>query len=323
MAFPVAILGDINWDLVLVVEKLPARGQEVQAQKSFFRLGGSAANTARWLSRLGFEARLLVAVGEDTLGDLALQKLVQDGIPLHFIQRHPETTGLCLALGDGGGERTLLTSRGANACLSPPLPERWLEGAKWLHLSGYALLEPSSRAALRAALRWARDSAIPVSLDPGMVAVHGHTRFLRELGAVDVFLPNREEALALVGGLSPAELAELKGFGRRGFLKLGAEGSWAWDGEREVRVPAISVEVQDPVGAGDAFNAGVIAASILDGGLLAQAGLGNALGALAAAGIPFSPQALLRFVSKLPVEVQAELHGVLDKLPLYNGRRVE
>ncbi|MFN3347165.1 MAG: carbohydrate kinase family protein, partial [Candidatus Bipolaricaulaceae bacterium] len=100
------------------------------------------------------------------------------------------------------------------------------------------------------------------------------------------------------------------------FLKLGAEGAWAWDGEQEARVPAIPVEVQDPVGAGDAFNAGVIAASILGGGLLAQAGLGNALGALAASGTPFSPQNLMRLVSALPKEVQEELPGVLTKLGL-------
>ncbi|MFN3346467.1 MAG: carbohydrate kinase family protein, partial [Candidatus Bipolaricaulaceae bacterium] len=213
MAIPVAILGDLNWDLVLAVDELPARGQEARAERSSFRLGGSATNTARWLSRLGFAARLLVAVGEDPLGDLALQKLVQDGIPPHFIQRHPETTGLCLALVDRSGERTLLTWRGANALLSLPLPENWLRGARWLHLSGYALLERSSREALHAALRWARDLAVPGSFDPGMVAVHGHVRFLSALGPVDVFLPNQEEALALVGGLSPGELARLKRFG--------------------------------------------------------------------------------------------------------------
>ncbi len=316
MPIPVAILGDLNWDLVLGVEELPARGQEVLAQQGSFRLGGSAANTARWLARLGFEVRLLAAVGQDALGELALRELAQDGVSPHFVQRRPGNTGLCLALVDTSGERTLITWRGANARLALPLPEDWLEGAEWLHLSGYALLEPSSRQTAVEALLRARESGLPVSLDPGMVAVHGHGSGLRALGKVDVFLPNREEALALVGGLSPAELPQLREFGRRGFLKLGPEGSWAWEGEREARIPAVPVEVQDPVGAGDAFNAGVIAASLLGGDLLAQAGLGNALGALAASGTPFSLQALARLVSSLPGEVQEELAGILVKLGL-------
>lgn len=308
----VTLLGDLNWDLVLAVPRLPQRGGEVLSAKAALRLGGSAANTARWLARLGFEARLFAAVGVDPLGDLALAELAKDGVFTGFIRRYPENTGLCCAFVDAQGERTLITSRGANSRLSPPLPEGWLEGAHWLHISGYALLEESSRAAVEEALARAWTRGIPVSLDPGMVAVHGHQGFLRGIGPVDVFLPNREEAVALVGTKLPQEmLPKLEEFGRRVFLKLGAEGCLVGEGGRAHRVPAIAVDVGDPVGAGDAFNAGVIAASIWGGSLLVQAALGNLLGALAAAGIPLSSQAVARLIQALPEQVRTELQGLL------------
>lgn len=311
----VAVLGDLNWDLVLRVPRLPERGGEVLSGEASLRLGGSATNTARWLALLGFRVRLFAAVGEDSLGRLALAELRRAGVPPDFVRTCPGSTGLCCALVDERGERTLLTSRGANALLAPPLPEGWLAGARWLHLSGYALLEPASREAVWTAWAWARQQGIPVSLDPGMVAVHGHAEALRELGPVDVFLPNREEALALTGEADPRRaLPGLRALGRRGFLKLGGEGSLAWEGEGAVAVPAVGVEGRDPVGAGDAFNAGVIAASLLGGDLRAQAGLGNLLGALAAAGAPLTAQNLRRLAQALPEEVRAALQGVLAAL---------
>lgn len=301
----VAVLGDLNWDLVLKVARLPQRGGEVLSGKATLRLGGSATNTARWLAWLGWEVRLFSAVGEDSLAQLAQRELEKEGIATKFLQRHPASTGISCAIVDARGERTLLTARGANAFLSGPLPQGWLEGAGWLHISGYALLEPASRAAVAEALSQARTSGIPVSLDPGMVAVHGHQEFLREISPVDVFLPNREEAQAL-GGLS-----ELRKFGRHVFLKLGAEGCWVGEGSETLRIPGILVDVDDPVGAGDAFNAGVIAARILGGSVVAQASLGNVLGALATAALPPTPASLARLIRTLPGETRTELARLL------------
>ncbi len=312
MSVAIAVLGDLNWDLVWAIPRLPRRGGEVLADAATLRLGGSATNTARWLARLGFEVRLFTAVGDDPLGDLALAELAKAGVCTTFVRRYPASTGLCCALVDAQGERTLLTSRGANSLLSPPLPDGWLKEAAWLHISGYALLAPGSRAAVEEALEEAKERKIPVSVDPGMVAVHGHADFLRGIGVVDVFLPNRAEAVALVGeGSSEQQLLRLKDFGRRVFLKRGEEGCVAGEEDRVYLVPAISVEVRDPVGAGDAFNAGVIAGNLWGGSVLAQAGLGNLLGALAAAGIFPTPFAVAHLLQAMPERVRSELEKLL------------
>ncbi|MGB9861575.1 MAG: carbohydrate kinase family protein [Candidatus Bipolaricaulaceae bacterium] len=305
----VAVLGDLNWDLLFFVPELPKRGGETLSAKSQLRLGGAATNTARWLARLGFEVRLLAAVGTDPLGDLAAQELEKNGISSRFLRRVPERTGICCAIVDERGERTLFTSRGANTLLSPPLPEGFLEGAEWLHISGYALLETGSRRAVEEALFRARSRGIPVSLDPGMVAVHGHGAHLDEISPVDVFLPNEEEARALFGGeVLPASAFARKKYGEQVFLKHGERGCFVWDGENLWHIPAISVEVRHSLGAGDAFNAGVIAAALWGGSSLAQGILGNALGALCVAGLPAEPATVL---------------GLLGKIELPEAREVE
>jgi sugar/nucleoside kinase (ribokinase family) len=137
------------------------------------------------------------------------------------------------------GERTLLTHRGANSLLGPELPQGWLEGTEWLHISGYVLLEPSSRAAVFSAVEEARARKIPVSLDPGMVFVHQPGVHFEKLFPVDLFLPNLEEAQSIVGRKGEEGLLrELSSFGRRVFLKLGAEGALAMEGEKVIRIPA-------------------------------------------------------------------------------------
>lgn len=312
-----ALLGDLNWDLVFCVPKLPGRGGEVLGGEGSLRLGGSATNTARFLAKFGFEVRLFAAVGEDPLGELALHKLAKEGLTTAFLKSAPMPTGICCALVDSQGERTLLTSRGANASLGPALPVGWLDGVDWLHLSGYALLEPLSRAALFAAASQARTRGIPVSLDPGMVSVHHHGHFFRELGPVEVFLPNELEASALLGGGSLEEDAfRLLSFGKRVFLKLGARGCLALAGEQSVRAPAVPVEVRDPVGAGDAFNAGVVAAALWGGGLQAQALMGVLLGTLSAAGLSLARRTALELLEAMPFPEKEETKAlILDHWP--------
>lgn len=308
----VAILGDLNWDLVLRVPWLPKRGGEILSGEASLRLGGSAANTARFLAQLGVEARLFAALGEDFLGEKAQNELQKHGVSTAFLQVVPVGTGICCALVEENGERTLLTYRGANALLGPELPLGWLEGAYWLHISGYALLEPSSRAAVFSALAEAKARNIPVSLDPGMVFVHQSGLHFEGLFPVNVFLPNLEEAQALVGRKTEEELLrELSSYGRRIFLKLGAEGVLAMEGGKVLRVPAVPVEVKGTLGAGDAFNAGVIFGSLFGASLAAQAVLGVVLGALSAADLPPRRSTALKLAESIPLAEREEALAII------------
>ena len=102
----------------------------------------------------------------------------------------------------GAGDRTLLSDRGAAALLVPDdLPD--VAGFDHLHLSGYVLLDASSRAAGRAALAAARAAGISTSVDPqvapALAAPGRAAAFLDDVRGVDLLLPNTDELRALGG----------------------------------------------------------------------------------------------------------------------------
>ena len=169
-----------------------------------------------------------------------------------------------------GGDRTLLSDRGAAAALSPAdLPS--LAGVRHVHVSGYVLLDPSSRAAGLAAIAAARDAGATVSVDP-QVAPALDATFLQLVRGVDLLLPNAAE-LAALGGVD-AVLGAVRAVawtdGAAGATWADAHGRWS--------APAPPVEVVDATGAGDAFDAGLLAAR------LAGAGPAEALAAGCGAG---------------------------------------
>ena len=159
----------------------------------------------------------------------------------------------------GPGDRTLLSDRGAAALLGPDdLPD--VAGFDHLHLSGYVLLDASSRAAGRAALAAARAAGISTSVDPqvapALAAPGRAAAFLDDVRGVDLLLPNTDELRALGGAA-----AVLRQVGAVA-VSAGADGArWAdpTGGWHAVAPPATVV---DATGAGDAFDAGVLVARL-------------------------------------------------------------
>ncbi len=86
--FDVTIAGEINLDLIFygVPEELP-RERELLASNMMLTLGGSSAilahNLAALGSRVGFQSR----IGDDDLGNIALQPLQQSGVDVSRVHR--------------------------------------------------------------------------------------------------------------------------------------------------------------------------------------------------------------------------------------------
>jgi len=300
----VALLGDVLLDLALPVHELPRSGEEAVGCGGSLALGGSAVHTARWLTSWGVEARLVGCVGNDPLGEFAAGALERAGVTTEWLQvAEEELTGLCCVLVEPSGERTMFAHRGANARLAgEAITEGWLEGVGWLHISGYALLEPKPRMAALEAAATARAMRIPISFDPGMAVVrHGCGETWMELGWVDVLLPNWEEARAMTGSSKHSEaLAGLLEKARSVLLKCGENGCWVGSPRGCWKLPALSVEVRDTTGAGDAFNAGAICARLWGEPEPLQGAMGNTLGALCTQGgtetAPAGPAVALDFL---------------------------
>ncbi len=100
--------------------------------------GGAGANTAAWLAARGVDVTLVARVGDDAAGRAAVAELAAAGVrPAVAVDPDAPTATVVVLVGPGG-ERTMLSDRGAAARLSPAdLPP--LDGVDHLHLSGYVL----------------------------------------------------------------------------------------------------------------------------------------------------------------------------------------
>ena len=246
----VLVVGDVAVDVLVTPSASVAPGADVPARIRT-RPGGAGANTAVWLAQLVAAVILAARVGDDAPGHAAAASLRAAGVTPHVAVDRDALTATVVALLTNA-ERTLLSDRGAAARLAPSdLPP--LDGVTHVHVSGYVLLDPLSRAAGLAALAAARVAGASTSVDPQAAPALGPA-FLRDVSGIDLLLPNAEELSALGG-----EAAALR-YVRTVATTHGAAGATWADVRGHWSVSAPQQRVQDATGAGDAFNAGVLMA---------------------------------------------------------------
>jgi sugar/nucleoside kinase (ribokinase family) len=280
------VIGDCNPDvLVLGADVTPAFGQQEKLVQSMsLAIGGSASITAVAAARLGLSVALVAAVGADPAGELMLDQLAREGVDVAaVVVRDEAPTGMTVALSQGR-DRAILTALGAMASLTAAdIPAALLARARHVHASSYFLLEESLGPGLADVLSAARKAGATTSLDTNWdpSGRWGDDRLSAALAQTDVLLPNEAEALRLSGQANLATAARALGTaGPRLVVKLGERGALCADGPEQRRVSLPPVVPVDATGAGDCFNAGLIA-GLLDGLPLPQAvALGCAVGAL-------------------------------------------
>lgn len=275
-------------DLLLDIFLLPELRAEEQAAGLLVRCGGSAANTAAWMARQGLEVRFVGCVGDDPMGKMLSAELLSHGVQTGTRIVAGAETG-CVAVEVGGsGERVMRSSRGANMALSPDdLLCAASRDTVLVHLTGYALLGPFGLQLLRTAADIARSTGALLSFDPSSIGVInqvGPQSVMRELeqAGIGALLPNREEAIALVGGGSIESAAEsLCSTVPTVIVKDGGYGALAAKHGSLTRVQTTPARALDTTGAGDAFNAGALSALLRRGTVTEACEEGHSLAARA------------------------------------------
>jgi sugar/nucleoside kinase (ribokinase family) len=280
------VVGDCNPDvLVLGGDVTPAFGQQEKLVDTIsLVVGGSAAITAVAAARLGLSVALVAAVGADPAGRFMLDQLSREGVDVGAIVIRDETaTGMTVAL-SRGEDRAILTAVGAMTSLtSADVPAGLLARSRHVHLSSYFLLEDSLGPGAAGLLAAARAAGATTSLDTNWdpSGRWGDERLSAAIAQADVLLPNEAEALRLAGAASlDAAAAALTAAGRRLVVKLGERGALCADGAARHQVSVEPVTPADTTGAGDCFNAGLIAGLLQGLPLPEAAALGCAAGAL-------------------------------------------
>ena len=141
-------LGNVVVDIVVTVPALPERGGDVLASRAAAVAGGGF-NVMAAAARQGLRAGYAGAHGTGPFGTLARAALAEEGIEVIQPAKAGLDTGFVLTMVEAGGERTFLTSRGAEAALTAADLDRVSPAARdVIYLSGYGLVHDSNRAAL-------------------------------------------------------------------------------------------------------------------------------------------------------------------------------
>jgi sugar/nucleoside kinase (ribokinase family) len=290
-AFDLLVIGDCNPDVLVLGDDLtPAFGQEEKLVDSMsLVVGGSASITAVAAARLGLRVALVAAIGDDAAGHFMLAELARAGVDTEVMAVRAELpTGMTVAL-SRGDDRAILTAAGAIGTLTPAdVPAGLLIRARHVHVSSYFLLERSLGPGLAALLAAARTGGASTSLDTNWdpAGTWGADFFPDVLAQTDLLLPNEAEALRIAGTTTlPEAIASLTKAGGAIAVKLGARGALYANGPQQYLATAPQIAAVDTTGAGDCFNAGLLA-GLLNGFEPPDAlALGCAAGAASTQGI--------------------------------------
>ncbi|MPR33206.1 carbohydrate kinase family protein [Salmonirosea aquatica] len=237
--------------------------------------GGSPANLAANLARLGHKSALVACVGADSLGKYLLQAIYPTGVNTEYVAIDPGQPTSLVLVSRTQGTPDFIAYRAADYQLQPDhFPNSLLNESAIFHTTCFGLSREPARSSLLDAARRARQSGALLSLDANY--------------APSIW-PDRHEALEVIGkyiqdalvklsdddaerifgsAVTPEQVLDfLHGKGARLVCyTLGARGSLiSWEGGRhKVHVAVEPVEVLDATGAGDAYWAGFLSA-YLDG----------------------------------------------------------
>jgi sugar/nucleoside kinase (ribokinase family) len=263
----VLVVGDLVLDVVVIPAQPIERGTDVVGRVAI-RQGGSAANTARWLGRLGVRTQLVTAVGRDGAGRALVEQVRGDRVVVRATRVAGVRTGRIGVIVGPDGERSFVTDRRAALRLSPDdLQPEWFAGLDLVHLPAYSLLDEPLGLAGRRAVEHARGAGALVSLDlssAGPLLARGRraARDLIRATAPDLLLSTEAEAEALLGRYG---LDGLVDYAPIVVVKRGARGATVLTRDAEgtlasrFDVATAPIQATDTTGAGDAFDAGFLA----------------------------------------------------------------
>jgi 2-dehydro-3-deoxygluconokinase len=278
--------------MILGVPAMPGRLRHAAGLE--LKIGGAESNVAIALSRLGVAAGWVGYLSADEPGQIVLDRIRAEGVDTLRVRRLEEApTGLYLREKVGTEVRVYYYRRDSAASKMGPeaFDLEYLRGATFLHLTGITpALSADCRAFVLWAARQARASGVRVSFDVNyrskLWSAAEAKEFTEEvLPLVDLLFVGDEEAQALWGRDVEEFLRELAGGAgvQEVVLKRGERGSLVLIEGEVLEHPGFSVAEVDPVGAGDAFDAGYLAGHLWGLGPEERLRTANAMGALSVA----------------------------------------
>lgn len=276
-----AVVGSINMDIILNMEKVPDVGENLLGTRYGYACGGKGANQATGLARLGAKTKMIGKVADDANGRKLLENLNKNGIDSSFVATDGTQTGMAAIIIDGEGRNRIVVYEGANAEIDPKDAAEGIDGETDLLLVQFETNEDVVVECVNKAIQ----NNITTVIDCGPAKNFN----LERMQGVEIISPNENETEAL-SGIFPADessiLASSKVIMQRSkakfvVLKLGSRGCSIWDGENLKIMPAYKSTVIDTTAAGDSFTAALALEYKKSGNIFAACDMANKAGAIA------------------------------------------
>ncbi len=270
----VACLGETMACLV------PPQGETVRTTSALrLDVAGAESNVAMYLADHGIPARWVSLLGDDSFGRRVLDRVAAQGVDVSGVATDPDRpTGLLVKDPGAHGTRVAYYRRGSAASAMTPalLDHPAMRTATVWHLTGITpALSTGAYATVSSAAASARRAGITLSFDVNYRPALWRTvpaDTLRALAdGADLCFVGLDEAQELWGPAvrTAADVRALLPGPRILVVKDGPTAAVAFHGDVRVEVPALRVRVVEPVGAGDAFAAGFLAAFLRGAGTVA------------------------------------------------------
>lgn len=264
---PVVILGSVNTDLVVRVQRFPRPGETMHGSAFAVVGGGKGANQATAAARLGAPVQFIGAVGADDFGARRIAEMAEAGVDVAAIRRLPDMpTGVALITVNDRGENTIVIAAGANWHVMP----EDINGTMLAMAAGGVLVSQLELPLPTVAAGLARARAAALTTILNSAPYHPDARHI--LQHVDILIANEVEAgdlaewASVVTEENAADVAaRLRARGPHTVIvTLGAAGVIVATNERAKHIAAPRVNVVDTTGAGDCFT-GAFAAALVSG----------------------------------------------------------
>lgn len=251
----VLVIGSNVMDLISYIDRLPHKGETVEAPSFEMGFGGKGANQAVAASRLGARVAMLTCVGNDNFGVETRANFVANHIDISGVLTGHQSNGVAPIFVESNGDNRILVVQGANTELTPEVlldKIDLIKRAKVIVLQQEVPMPTNIKA-----IHLAKKYNIPIIYNPAPA----HKLPLDVLPAVDYLIPNESELTAITK-MPVSTVQETKAAARRllsfgvanVIVTMGDRGAlWITAGQEATLVDGQDVNAIDTTGAGDAF----------------------------------------------------------------------
>lgn len=245
---PVVIIGSINLDTVLRVERIPLAGETVLARSMERYAGGKGANQAVAVSRMGARVQFIGRVGADEAGDFMLGSLRESGVDTDAVETSADApTGVAIITVSDDGENCIVVNPGANALVDEDQLVRCEGLVSGASYCVFQLEIPIQT--VFAGIRRCRALGVQTVLNPSPSAPIPDD----VLSYVSLLIVNQSEYAFLAGDeADPVAFVREKGI-QDMIITMSASGLQYVNADGANFYPAVQAEAVDTTGAGDCF----------------------------------------------------------------------